>query len=186
MPQPMQPLLHDLTTLCAAPTQVLCARDGSITAVTDDRATAQGLLHADVRVLSDWRLAVGGGRPDHIATDLDGGGSARFTYLVRELAGSTVDRALRLDLTRSVSPGSLTETLLLSSELAEPVRTEVRIELASDLASMESIRVGRHADPVRFDVTETRRHRRRTGGVGPAARPGRDDHARSTTAPPWC
>jgi len=154
MPQPMQPLLHDLTTLCAAPTQVLSARDGSITAVTGHRATAQGLLHADVRVLSDWRLAVGGGRPDHIATDLDGGGSATFTYLVRELAGSTVDRALRLDLTRSVSPGSLTETLLLSSELSEPVRTEVRIELASDLAPMEWVRVGRHGDPVPFDVTD--------------------------------
>ena len=57
---------------------------------------------------------------------------------------------LRLDLTRTVTPGMLAEALVLTSELAVSVTTEVRIELASDLTPMESIKVGRHAEPVRF------------------------------------
>ena len=150
MPQPTQPLLHDLVTVCAAPTQVLSGRDGAITAEVGGRATAHGLIHADLRVLSGWCVEVGGGAPAHLATDLAGAGEVRFTYLADAVPDGGVDRLLRLDLTRAVTPGMLAETLLLTSELATPVTTEVRIELASDLTAMESIKVGRHADPVRF------------------------------------
>ncbi|HEU5486834.1 MAG TPA: glycogen debranching N-terminal domain-containing protein [Microlunatus sp.] len=150
MPQPLQPLLHDLTTLCAAPTEVLSARDGRIETEVEGRSTAQGLVHADVRVLSGWSVTVDGLRPEHIATELLDGGRARFTYLVRSLAGSNVDRALRLELSRSVLPGSLTEHLRLTSELPEPVSVSVQIALASDLSPMELIRVGRHLEPVPF------------------------------------
>ena len=150
MPQPTQPLLHDLVTVCAAPTQVLSGRDGAITAEVGGRATAHGLIHADLRVLSGWCVEVGGGAPAHLATDLAGAGEVRFTYLADAVPDGGVDRRLRLDLTRAVTPGMLAETLLLTSELATPVTTEVRIELASDLTAMESIKVGRHADPVRF------------------------------------
>jgi hypothetical protein len=150
MPQPTQPLLHDLVTVCAAPTQVLSGRDGAITAEVGGRATAHGLIHADLRVLSGWCVEVGGGAPAHLATDLAGAGEVRFTYLADAVPDGGVDRRLRLDLTRAVTPGMLAETLLLTSELTTPVTTEVRIELASDLTAMESIKVGRHADPVRF------------------------------------
>lgn len=145
----LQPLLHDLTALCAAPTQVLFASDGSIAAEVDGRATAQGLMHADVRVVSTWALTVAGRRPEHIATDLSGD-AALFTYLIRELAGSHADRAVRLDVSRALVPGSMAETLVLTSELSEPVRLELRLELACDLASMELIRVGGRVDPVPF------------------------------------
>jgi len=150
MPQPTQPLLHDLVTLCAAPSQVLSGPDGSIAAEVEGRATAHGLMHADLRVLSGWRLVVGTTQPAHLATDLAGEGSARFTYLARGVAGGTVDRFLRVDLTRAVSPGMLTETLVLTSALSTPVTTQVRIELACDLTPMEAIKVGKHHDPVRF------------------------------------
>ena len=145
MPQPLQPLLHDLTTLCAAPTQALSAHDGSMAAEVDGQGTAQGLVHADVRVISSWALTVDGRPPEHIATDLTGE-AALFTYLVRELAGSNVDRAVRLDVSRAVVPGSLSETFRLTSELTEPVRLELRLELTCDLAPMEQIRTGRHPE----------------------------------------
>src|SRR5689334_8806833 len=151
MPQPTQPLLHDLITACAAPTQVLSGRNGRIDAELEGRGTAHGLFHADLRVLSGWRLAVGGEAPAHLATDLPGAGQARFTYLADAVAGGGVDRMLRLDLTRAVSPGLLTETLRLTSELDEEASVEVRLELASDLTPMEAIKIGRHGQPATFD-----------------------------------
>ncbi len=150
MPQPTQPLLHDLVTVCAAPTQVLSGRDGAILAEVGGRSTAHGLFHADLRVLSGWGVEIGGGAPAHLATDLVGGGEVVFTYLADAIASGGVDRLLRLDLTRAVSPGMLAETLLFTSELATSVTTEARIELTSDLTAMESIKVGRRNEPVRF------------------------------------
>lgn len=150
MPQPTQPLLHDLVTVCAAPTQVLSAPDGGIAPLRTGRVTAHGLFHADLRVLSGCRLEVGGAEPAHLATDLTGAGEATFTYLADAVAGSGVDRQLRLDRLRSVTPGLLTETLRLTSELEQETSTEVRLELASDLTPMEAIKIGRHGAPATF------------------------------------
>ena len=150
MPQPTQPFLHQLTTLCAAPTQALSATDGSITTEIDGRGTAQGLMHADVRVLSGWRLGISGRRPAHLMTELPTAGRAQFSYLASELATTSIDRFLRIDLTREITPRLLTETLLLTSELDEPTQTEVTIELTSDLTTMEQIKLGRHRRPISF------------------------------------
>ena len=150
MPQSTQPFLHQLTTLCAAPTQALSAADGSITTEIDGRGTAQGLMHADVRVLSGWRLGISGRRPAHLMTELPTAGRAQFSYLAPELATTSIDRFLRIDLTREITPGLLTETLLLTSELDEPTQTEVTIELTSDLTPMEQIKLGRHRRPISF------------------------------------
>lgn len=150
MPQPTQPLLHQLVTLCAAPSQVLSAPDGSVVVEVDGRGTAHGLMHADVRVLSGWQLAISGRRPAHLATELTSEGQAQFSYLAPELAANTIDRFLRIDVTRDLSPGMLTETLLLTSKIGEPVDVEVLIELASDLTPMELIKIGRHRDAVAF------------------------------------
>ena len=152
MPQPTQPLLHDLITLCAAPTQVLSAPDGTVDAEVAARATAEGLMHADLRVLSGWRLTVADAIPAHLATDLADEGSARFTYLAHDIP-SSVDRFLRIDLTRSVVPGTMSESLLISSELSTPVTTTVRLELECDLTPMEMIKVGQHHAPRPFADT---------------------------------
>lgn len=151
MPQPTQPLLHDLVTLCAAPTQILSAPDGRIEVETDGRCTAHGLMHADVRVLSGWRLDVGGQHPAHLATDLPAEGQARFTYLTTGVPGGTVDRFLRVDVIRELRPGRLVEKVRLTSELTEPLEVEVGVELASDLTPMEQIKVGLHAEPRPFE-----------------------------------
>jgi hypothetical protein len=120
MPQPTQPLLHDLVTVCAAPTQVLSGRDGAIRPEVDGRSTAHGLFHADLRVLSGWSLVIGGSTPAHLATDLGEAGEARFTYLADAVAGEGVDRMLRLDLTRTVTPGMLAEARKLISRVVTP------------------------------------------------------------------
>ena len=68
MTQPLQPFLHDLVTVLAAPTQVLSARTGEVGADAD-RAGAQGVLHADVRVLSRVVVEVDGLPGEHVATE---------------------------------------------------------------------------------------------------------------------
>ena len=67
MSQPRTPFLHDLVTTFAAPTQVLSDRSGQIG--TQGMAVgAQGVLHADVRVLSAIEVTVDGETGEHIAT----------------------------------------------------------------------------------------------------------------------
>jgi hypothetical protein len=62
-----QPFLHDLITVVAAPTQVLSQRTGVI-ASSVDRPTVQGMIHADVRVLSGLSVTVDGAPGEHLAT----------------------------------------------------------------------------------------------------------------------
>ena len=91
MPQPRQPFLHDLATVFAAPTQVLSDRNGDIDG-RPDRPTAQGVLHADVRVLSRAAVLVDGQPGEHIATELSGG-RACFTSLLRQVGADQAGHA---------------------------------------------------------------------------------------------
>ena len=67
MSQPHQPFVHDLVILVAAPSQVLCTTHGGIGS-SDGPLGAQGVWHADCRVLSRLELTVDGALPEHIAT----------------------------------------------------------------------------------------------------------------------
>ena len=94
---PRQPFLHDLVTVLAAPTQVLSARDGSLDGT--GRATAEGVLHADVRVLSRVSVEVDGLPGEHVAT-ADGARTATFTTLLRHVGvglSTAADPQVRLD-----------------------------------------------------------------------------------------
>ncbi len=155
MSAPNQPLLHDLVALCAAPTQLLSGPDGTIAPRQGTRATAQGLFHADVRVLSEWRLTVAGEVSAPLATELVSEARARHVALVTGVAGSEADRCLRLDVDRRVLPGQLRERISISSSLSEPATVSLRLELAADLAPMQAIKVGQGGDPVRFNVDVT-------------------------------
>src|SRR5690625_5009051 len=99
---PLQPFLHDLSITLAAPTQVLSDRNGEILADAE-HPTAEGLLHADVRVISKLLLLVGGLPGEHLATR-QGTGSSTYISALRGFgddAGSPPDRAaFRLDRTR--------------------------------------------------------------------------------------
>ena len=151
MPQPRQPFLHDLVTVFSAPTQVLSDRNGDIDG-RPDRPTAQGVLHADVRVLSRAAVRVDGQPGEHIATDLSGG-RASFTSLLRQVGADQVgtpDPPVRLDRIREVQPGLVTERLTVSSLLAAPVDISVNVVFGSDLATLELIREGAEVPPQPF------------------------------------
>jgi glycogen debranching enzyme len=151
VPQPHQPFLHDLITVLAAPTQVLSQHSGEIV-TWDDRQTVQGLIHADVRVLSALNVTINGEPGEHLATLLNGN-CAQFTFLLPTV-GAGVDIAadahLRLDWFRLVEPGQLAETLMISSQLATVIEIDLRVELACDFAPLELIRVGQPTKPATF------------------------------------
>jgi glycogen debranching enzyme len=151
VPQHHQPFLHDLITVLAAPTQVLSERNGEIVP-RDDAPNVQGLIHADIRVLSGLRVTINGEQGEHIATLLNGNG-AQFTSLLPTVGGAggfDPDAQLRLDWFRLVEPGQLSETLRISSHLLDPINVTVGVELISDFAPMGMIRVGLPTPPVPF------------------------------------
>ncbi|SDT38119.1 Amylo-alpha-1,6-glucosidase [Friedmanniella luteola] len=172
MPQPLQPFLHDLVTVFSAPTQVLSGQHGDIGADVG-RASAEGVLHADVRVLSRVVVEVDGRPGEHIATET-GTRTARFTTLLREVGAglsAVADATVRLDRERRVEPGSVAERLQLSSVLPTAVTVAVTVTFAADLAPVASIKMGRTGTPTAF------------AAVGDRRRWGDDDIAATLTAP---
>jgi N-terminal domain of (some) glycogen debranching enzymes/Amylo-alpha-1,6-glucosidase len=151
VPQHHQPFLHDLITVLAAPTQVLSQRSGEI--VSGDHApTVQGLIHADVRVLSGLKVTINGEPAEHLATVLNGN-SAQFTFLLPTVGVGLdlpPDAHVRLDWFRLVEPGQLAETLMISSQLLESIDVDVEVELTCDFAPLELVRVGLARPPVPF------------------------------------
>ncbi len=155
MPQPRQPFLHDLVTVFAAPTQALSAPSGEIDATAlrlGGGPSAEGVLHADVRVLSRATVTVDGGPGEHIATRVSGR-EATFTWLLRHVGaglGDAPDPQVRLDRIRRVEPGSVEERLQLGSVLSVPVTVDVELTVAADLAGVESIKTGQRSAPRAF------------------------------------
>src|SRR5205814_1600303 len=72
MAQRRQPFLNELVCSLAAPTQVWSTRSGDIGASGGDgrpaAVGAEGVLHADIRVLSVAELLVDGRHLEHLAT----------------------------------------------------------------------------------------------------------------------
>lgn len=148
-PSHLQPFLHDLVTTFAAPTQVLSSRDGDIVSSTET-PSAQGILHADVRVVGDLRVTVSGRPGEHIATEM-GSTSARFSSLLRHLgtdAPRAADPQLRLDRHRSVSPGLVAEELSITSVRDTDIDLVVQVSLVSDKSSVSTIKSGGSSHPV--------------------------------------
>jgi glycogen debranching enzyme len=132
-----QPLLHDLVATVAAPTAVLAGPDGQIRA-----AGVQGAFHADARVLSTAVLRVDDQEPEAIGHADAGAGRTHFVSLARG-PGQTV----RIERTRTVTPGRIDEQIRLGS-VAAPVGATVTVELAVDLAPIERVRSGGRGTPV--------------------------------------
>jgi len=146
-----QPFLHDLITVVAAPTQVLSQRTGVI-ASSVDRPTVQGMIHADVRVLSGLSVTVDGAPGEHLATALDSH-QAQFTFLLPGVGTdiqSAADQQLRLDWFRVVDPGQLAETLMISSLRPVAIEIDVVVELACDFAPLGLIRMSQPTPALPF------------------------------------
>lgn len=142
----LQPLLHDLLAAVHAPTQAWSGQDGQIRP-----GGAQGVLHGDVRVLSAAVLTVDGREPEAIGGAPDGAGRVRITTLTRGIDGPGADPTARLDRTRTVGSGTVTEDLVLSCSTASPVTGTLTLRLRPDGSPMDRVKAGLDPLPVTVD-----------------------------------
>lgn len=136
-PRRLQPWLHDLTVALAAPTQVWCGPDGQIR-----ECGAQGLYHGDIRLLARAVLQIGDHEPDPVMVEPDGASGMVAVAVARHLGDRVPDPTIRVERRRTVSPGRFREDIIVASAAKDPLRTEVRLLLSSDLASMDAIKSG--------------------------------------------
>ena len=146
-----QPWLHDLTVVLSAPTAVLSGADGQIRP-----GGVQGVLHADVRVLSRAELRVDGVEPVPVAggLDPDSAALARFGALARTLGDEGADPTVRVERLRRVARGRVEEEIRVVSFASVPVDTEAVLAIAADLSEIEHVKSGRPARAVTIDVHE--------------------------------
>lgn len=133
---PVQPLLHDSAIVLAAPTQAWSASNGHT------NRPIHGLYHADTRVLSGWSLLVGGAAGEPIGTAPRGADELTFNALLRHLDDRTADPRLRLQVTRTVTAGQLTERITVVSGLQHAIETTVSVRLTPDFADMQAVKSG--------------------------------------------
>jgi len=139
-----QPWLHELVTALSAPTAVLSESSGQIRALG-----AQGVLHADIRVLSAAVLTVGGAEPSAVSGGITGARTARFTAVARALGDDwTVDPTVQVDRERIVTPGEVSERIRLISFSDSPVQTVLALTVAADMAGLPQIKSAHPAAPV--------------------------------------
>jgi hypothetical protein len=139
-----QPWLHDLVTVLSAPTVVLSEPSGQIRG----GSSAEGVLHADVRVLSLAVLTVGGSEPAPVGNGLDGARSAWFVAVPRALGDDIVDPTVRVERERTVAPGEVSERIRVVSFADSGVDTELVLTVAADLAGLGEIKAARARQPV--------------------------------------
>ncbi|RFA21042.1 amylo-alpha-1,6-glucosidase [Subtercola boreus] len=132
-----QPLLADELVVYRAPTQVWSAHDGSL-----GGSPIHGVYHSDIRMFAGLSIDVGGVTPESIATHRNGASSVTFVSLLRELDGAGADPRVRLDRTRTVADGHLTETLTVTSAIATPIDTTLTLTLCPDFSEMQSVKAG--------------------------------------------
>ena len=133
---PVQPLLHNSAIVLAAPTQAWSGPDGRTT------LPIHGLYHSDTRVLSGWSLQVGGSTGEPIGSAARGAGEMTFSALLRHLDDRTADPRLRLEVTRTVTAGHLTESITLISGLQHAIDTTVSVRMVPDFADMQIVKAG--------------------------------------------
>lgn len=139
-----QPFLHDLNVLLAAPMQAWSGHDGQLRP-----GGAQGIYCADTRVIDQAVLLVGGEEPEMVGISLAEGGTASFQALVRSVGAEGSDPLVRLTRTRTVAAGSVTEQIVLSSDLSHDVTAVVELVLGSDFSPLEMVKSGVASFPVR-------------------------------------
>lgn len=137
MDTPRQPLLHGETVVFRAPTQVWSAPDGELGA-----APIHGVYHSDIRLISRQAITVNGKHLEPIASVPRTADEVTFVTIARELDDPTPDPGVRGEHTRTVGPGRVTETLVLTSRLLEPVTADIRVDYLADATSMDAVKAG--------------------------------------------
>ena len=143
------PPLHDLVTSVAAPCTVLSTHSGDVLP-----HAAQGVYVADKRALSLLRVRVPGHELVPLRGSSTGGDGARFVSMVTGAGDPIPDPTVTVERRRCTTPTGVVEHLDVVSVAQAPVRLDVVVELASDLAPMTLVREDRRAEAVPPAVVE--------------------------------
>jgi glycogen debranching enzyme len=134
--------LHDLVTVLWAPSVCLSARDGQIRGLG-----CEGFYSNDQRVLSLFEVSVAGAAAVPVGS-AHGGSEAVFISQVHLPAEDAADAPLAVRRHRQVVPGRLAERIELVNFTPAPVRADLVVRCATDLAPVQLVRGGGSADRV--------------------------------------
>lgn len=133
----LQPALHELVTVLAAPVTALSATSGDITG-----EGATGVFAADLRVLSRSLLTVDGQSPEPVAHQLDGAHGVEFIGVCRGLGDPGPDPTVWLRRRRTALRDGLREEILVENVGAETLEILLELEFSADLAPIETVKLG--------------------------------------------
>jgi glycogen debranching enzyme len=146
----LQPPVHELVACVRAPTAVSSSHGGDI--VADG---AQGAFTADVRVLSEAVLAVGGQSLQPVQWWLDGPSGATFVSVAPAFGTVVHDPTAQVWRQRETMPDGLRERIGLTSYAEVEVETELTLDLAVDLARVHLVKGGQPTpEPLAANVFE--------------------------------
>lgn len=155
-----QPLLHDSVVALSAPTQVWSAADGRM------HAPIHGVYHSETRVLRGLELTVDGEPLEPIAHGARSATQVSFSGLARGVDDGSADPRVRVDIVRTAEPGVVSDALVLSTALAEPLTVTLRIVLTPDFQELPVVKSGRGGGGDAFFVEESGLSDADTGGDG--------------------
>ena len=139
----LQPFLHDARVSLAAPSLCVSGPDGAL------RGGADGFYHGDRRLLSRLDAAVEAVPMAPIGSSAGPDGDVVFRTVLRGLAEQTPDPSVVLERRRTVTPGRLTERYTVRNSGGLTARLRLTLSAAGDLSTMEQVKSGRPAAPVR-------------------------------------
>src|SRR6478672_5913950 len=131
---PRQPLLHDLAIALRAPTVCLSGPDGQL------RGTGtQGVLCADVRVLTRAVVTVDGVEPEPIGHGVANASTEHFVGILRGVGVPGSDPTIWLRRDRTVLADGLRETFTLVNRSEQTIAVKLRLDIDTDFAPIETI-----------------------------------------------
>jgi glycogen debranching enzyme len=132
-----QPFLHDLAVTLRAPVVCLSGPDGQVR-----DAGAQGVLAADVRVLSRAVVTVDDVEPVPVSHGVTSASAEHFVGVLRGIGDGGADPTVWLHRDREVLADGLRETFTLVNRSDQDLDVELRLDVDADLAAIETIKSG--------------------------------------------
>ncbi|MDQ3858129.1 MAG: amylo-alpha-1,6-glucosidase [Actinomycetota bacterium] len=148
----MRRIPHPIDVLYGSGTVLACALDGEVRA--DD---LHGLFAGDTRVLSTYRLSIGGQRWQLLSRERRGQGTAAWVFqnpAIRDPHEQLLEGCLCLRIERRVA-GTLRDDITITSYATGPTRTTLTLQLDADFADIFEVKSG--TVPPRLGVQRTPR-----------------------------
>ncbi|WP_439903024.1 glycogen debranching N-terminal domain-containing protein [Microbacterium azadirachtae] len=133
----LQPLLDDAVIALQAPTQVWSDETGDM-----GSAPIHGVYHGDVRHVRALTVAVEGTAIEAIASSSPSPQRAVFTGVLRGVDDDQPDPKVRIDRTRTVRSGGLSEEIRISSHREVPLPIAVTVRLTPDFEPLQRVKAG--------------------------------------------